>query len=122
MPLTDLSYGYEKPSNPTTGDVWFPAMERNIQRMNDHTHDGDNGARIAAETASISSGAWGSDLGGSKYRKLLTLPAGFTFDAVRIEVRRSTGEMVYPTIEKVSSTTFYLYTNSNALTYTVSYI
>lgn len=97
-------------------------MERNLQKLNDHSHNGVNGARIAATTADVSAGAWGSDLGGSRYRQTITLPSGFTFDTVRIEVRRSTGEMCYPTIEKISSTTFYLYTNDNSLAYKLSYI
>ena len=40
MAISNLSKGYLKPGNPTTGDLWFPAMETNIQLMNDHVHDG----------------------------------------------------------------------------------
>lgn len=121
-PITVLPYGYEKPSNPTYGDVFWPAMERNIQKMNDHTHDGSNGAPIAAVTASVLAAAWGSDLGNGTYRQLITLPGTRTYDATRIEVRRSTGEMAYPTIVKDSATEFYIYTNDPTVAYVISYV
>jgi hypothetical protein len=122
MPITVLSKGYKKPSNPTYGDLWFPAMEDNIQRMNDHTHNGTDGAQIANQTVSASSGSWGSDLGGGSYRQLITTPTGMQYDSTRISVRRSTGEQAYPTLERVSATTFYIYTNNNAITYTLSFV
>lgn len=122
MPLSTLSYGYLKPSNPTFGDQFFPALEDNIQLMNDHTHNGTNGARIAKATSTVSAGSWGSDLGGGAYRQEITLPTGFTFDTVKMEVRRSTGEVTYNTIEKTASTKFYIYTNDNTLAYTIVYV
>lgn len=122
MSITTLSKGYQKPSDPTYGDLFFPALEDNIQLMNDHAHDGVTGAVTPRTVVTASSGSWGSDLGGGTYRQLLTAPTGFTYDDARIEVRRSTGEIVYATIERVSSTTFYLYTNNNAITYTVSFL
>ena len=115
MPISTLSKGYKKPTNPTTGDAWFPAMEENIQRVNDHTHNGSDGALIAVTTQDVLSANWGSDLGGGFYRQLMTLPAGFQFDQTRIEVRTSGGEVVYPKIERVSATTFYVYSNDNTV-------
>lgn len=47
-----LSYGYKKPQDGDTGDVFFPAIEDNIQRVNDHTHDGVNSAFIASQSPS----------------------------------------------------------------------
>lgn len=122
MPIATLSKGYKKPSNPTTGDLWFPAMEDNIQLMNDHVHDGATGTFTPADTATVSSGSWGSDLGGSSYRQTITVPDSRNYDDVRIEVRDSTGVMCYPTIEKINATTFYIYTNDNSKSYTISYV
>lgn len=122
MPITTLSKGYKKPSAPAYGDTVFPAMEENIQLMNDHTHNGTNGALIANTAQSVSSADWGSDLGGGTYRQLLTVPTGFAYDTARMQVRRSTGEAVFPTIERASSTTFYLYTNNNSISYTINYV
>lgn len=122
MPITVLSQGYQKPSDPTAGDLWFAAMEENIQLMNDHTHAGDDGAFIAKSTSSVVAGSWGADLGGGLYRQLITLPDSRTFDTTKLEVRRSTGEVVYAQIERVSATTFYIYTNDNSLDYTIYYV
>lgn len=119
--LITLSFGYEKPTNVGYGAQWFPAMERNVQRMNDHTHDGEDGARIAAETQDVSSDNWSADLGGGSYRQEITMPEGMTFDDARIEVRRE-GEMVYPKIVKTAASKFYLYTNDNSANYTISYV
>lgn len=121
MPLSTLSKGYKKPSNPTSGDLFFPAMEDNIQLMNDHVHNGVTGAITPSATGTALSTDWGSDLGGGSYRQVITMPTGFSFDTTNIQVRRSTGEMVYPTIEKISSTTFYLYTNNNGIAYNILY-
>lgn len=119
--MQTLSYGYKKPQNPDTGDIWFPAMESNMQQLNDHAHNGVDSAFLAVSSQSVLAAAWGSDLGGGRYRQLLTVPTGMTYAGCQIEVRRSTGEVCYPTIERVSSTQFYLYTNDNTLAYTVLY-
>jgi hypothetical protein len=119
---TTLSNGYIKPANPDQGDVFFPAMETNIQLMNDHTHDGSNGNPVASTQQNISAGSWvASAIGGGSYRQLVTLPAGFSYNTVDIWFRLSTGEFVYPTIEKDSATTYYIYTNDNSLAYVASY-
>lgn len=121
MPITELSYGYKKPSTPTPATLWLPAMEENVQLMNDHNHDGVTGARIGDTVQDALAAGW-SAVGSGTYRQLITCPTGFTYATARIEVRRSTGEMVYPTIEQVSANTFYLYTNDNTLEYKISYV
>ena len=98
MPITELSHGYKKPSNPTSGDLFFPALEEAIQKMNDHKHSGTDGEFIASTVQDVLAANWGADIGGGNYRQLLTVPTGMQFDTCRIEVRRSTGEMAYPTI------------------------
>lgn len=122
MPIQTLSHGYEKPTNPTTGDVFWEALERNIQRMNDHDHDGVSAPQIAATVEEVLAANWGADLGNGSYRQLITLPDPMEFDSTRIEVRRSTGEIAYPDIVRVSASTFYIYTNDNSVSYDVSYI
>lgn len=118
--MQTLSYGYKKPANPDTGDLWFPAMETNIQLLNDHTHNGTNSAPVSSTSQSAASGAWVATSNGT-YRQLMTVPAGYSYDTCEVWVKRSTGERAYPTLEKVSTTTFYMYTNDNSLTYTVYY-
>ena len=117
--MTVLSYGYEKPANPDTGDIFFPAMERNIQRLNDHTHNGLNSAPLASRTVSLPSGSWVlAPIGGGLYRQVLTFPGTFTYDTADLWFKLSTGELVYPTVERITSTTVYVYCNDNTKTYT----
>lgn len=118
--MLTLSYGYLKPELDDTGDVWMTAMETNIQAFNDHTHNGTNSAIIPVTTQAISSGSWVATSGGT-YRQLVTLPGALLFDGLSIEMRLSTGHVVYPTIEKVSSTTYYVYINDNSLSLTAVY-
>ena len=120
--ITALSFGYELPDNTATGDQFFPALERNISRMNAHTHDGSDGAQIAANLQELSAEDWSADLGGGSYRQEVTMPGALEFDNTRIEVRTSAGEVVYPTIVKTASNKFYLYTNDNTAEYVVSYV
>lgn len=121
MPLNTLSNGYIQPTNPTYGDLFWPAMEENIQLMNDHTHDGSDGELIAKDTGTAPSGSWGADLGGGTYRQTITMPNNRQYDTTQIEFRLSTGERIYPTVAKVTATTFYIYTNDNSLTFNILY-
>lgn len=118
--MQTLSYGYKKPQNPDQGDVWFPAMEQNVQQVNDHAHNGTDSAPLATRQQSILAANWVAVANGT-YRQLCTVPTGLQFDTCDIWVRRSTGEVAYPTIERVSATTFYLYTNDSSLAYNLKY-
>lgn len=116
--MLTLSYGYKKPQSPDTGDVFFPALEQDLQQLNDHAHDGSDSAPLASRSVSAPSGSWSATSGGT-YRQLVTVPSGLSYDSCEVWVKRSTGERCYPTLERVSSTTFYIYTNDNTLTYTL---
>lgn len=120
--MQTLSYGYEKPQNTDTGDVYFPAMERNIQRLNDHTHDGINSAPLASTSQDILAANWSAaPIGGGLYRQLVTMPSPYLYDTAQIWFKLSSGEFVYPSVERQSGNTFYVYTNDNSLTYTAFY-
>lgn len=122
MPVSTLSKGYKKPSNPTTGDLWFPALEDDIQLMNDHVHDGDTGAITPAVAQAISSGSWVAVAGGDgMYTQTITMPTGRTFDAADISFRLSTGEFVYPSVTRVSNSQYSITTNDNSKSYIAIY-
>lgn len=117
-----LSYGFKLPESGDRGSIWFPALEDDIQQLNDHTHDGSNSAALAATaiqsgTVSVPSGSWASD-GTGRYKQTVTCPAGFTMDYHIQIVIASSGNLIHPTIEKLSGTTFRIYTLDNTLTYT----
>lgn len=117
-----LSYGYEKPQNTDTGDIVFPALERNWQRVNDHTHDGINSAPLSSTSQTIYDFFWTlAPIGGGVYRQLVTIPSPYDYDTADIWFRLSTGEFVYPSIERVSANSFYIYTNDPTLEYTAYY-
>jgi hypothetical protein len=43
-----LSNGYKLPETGDFGDVWFPALEDNITRVNSHNHDGNNSEKLSS--------------------------------------------------------------------------
>jgi hypothetical protein len=122
MAITTLSYGYKKPSNPTTGDLFFPAMEDNIQQLNDHNHNGVNSAPLSAFIDVISSAGWTSaPQGGGVYRQAVTMPAGFDFDVCQIWFKTTNGECLYPTVERIGSSSYYIYSNDNTADFQAYY-
>lgn len=120
--MTTLSYGYLLPQNTDTGDEWFSALEFDIQRLNDHTHNGTNSAPIAKSTASLPSGSWiAAPIGGGLYYQDYTFSNPFNYDSFLFDFRLSTGELVFPTVERLASNQIRVYTNDNSKTYTMGW-
>lgn len=123
---TTLSYGFVKPQTGDKGSEFFPALEDDIQQLNDHTHNGVNSAQITAAsiiavTQNVSAAGW-SLVSNGRYRQLVTMTGGLAYDNVAIQIRDQSTKNVYLSgIEKVSSNTFYVYSIDNTLTLTVSY-
>lgn len=123
--MLTLSYGFKKPETNDKGPVVFPAMEDNIDQINDHNHDGANSSKLLATAIessiqTILSANWVS-VGAGQYRQLVTVPAGFDFDTVQIGFRLPSGHYLLPTVERVSDTTYYVYTNDNSTNYIAVY-
>lgn len=123
--IQSLSYGYLKPQTGDQGTTLFTDLAANIQRLNDHSHNGTDStlltaASVTAITQTISSGSWSATSNGN-YRQLVTLPGSLTYNAISITIKDSSGDIVFPTIEKVSSTTYYVYTNDNSQSWTAVY-
>lgn len=116
--MITLSYGYKKPEAGDRGSVFFPAMEDNIQRLNDHSHNGIDSAPLSA--TSFASGSvtalaagWALVYSG-KYKQTKSTPPGFTMDSYNITCRdTATGNIIYPTIDKITATSFDIYSPSN---------
>ena len=129
--MLTLSYGYYKMETGDRGAVWFPAIEDNFQRLNDHTHNGTDSALIppssivkTAFKTVISGASWGVDLGGSTYRQTITVPAGvaeINNYLVQFYVT-ATGERVFLEVVRVSATTYYVYSNLSTLAVTALYV
>jgi hypothetical protein len=123
--MLTLSYGYKKPQAGDRGSVWFPAMEENIQKLNDHNHDGVNtaaisGSNIASANVIALAANWGAEVRPGVYRQLMSMPSGFSFDNCIAQVKLHTsGHIVNLTVERVSGSSFYLYTCDNTESYKV---
>lgn len=118
MSTTLSPSGLKKPASPDTGATFWTDLANAIQRLNDHTHSGADSS-LLAKTQSIPSGSWSAY--GSGYRQLVTLASGLLVSSISIQIRDASGHMVYPTIEKVSSNTYYVYTNDNTQNWTAVY-
>lgn len=118
--MLTLSYGYKKPQSNDKGPVVFPALEDNIQQLNDHTHDGTDSAKlpsssVEAVTQAISAASW-TLVSGGLYKQTVTLPGGIDYDKISITIHDdATGHLLYLTIEKVSSSQYDVYINDNSL-------
>jgi hypothetical protein len=124
-----LSNGYKLPATGDKGSSFFPDLEFDIQRLNDHTHDGSNSNKISVAnltklTQTLLAASWVATTGGT-YRQLVTLPATGDYDSVipkfQISGGSEDGSIIYPSVEKVSSTTYYVYINDNTLALKVVY-
>lgn len=126
--MITLSYGYKKPQNGDRGAAgFFTPMEDNIQRLNDHTHDGTNSAPLPAQSIlgvaqnilAVNWVTYGGPTG--FYRQLVTVPPGFDYDKVFISFRTTAGHYIFPSVEKVSTTQYYVYITDNTLSLVAVY-
>lgn len=124
--MQTLSNGYQKPENGDKGSVFFPALASNIQKLNDHNHNGTNSelltsASSAAVTQSLLAASW-SLQGDGMYRITVTMPSDIGYDTHNIQFRLTAGgAIVHLSTEKVSATSFYVYSNDNSIDVTVFY-
>jgi len=114
--VNTLSNGYFVPEDGDFGDVWFDAIEANIQRVNDHSHNGVDSARIPSVSVQAVTGAIAVDdfvvQPDGRFRALSTVPAGGNFDTLQVIYRDpTTNEQMYLSYERVSATQFYTYIN-----------
>ncbi len=117
-----LSYGYIQPANNDPGSVWFPALNDNITRLNDHNHDGVDSAPISAGlitsgSLTIASASWAAD-GTGRYKQTVTLPGGFSLDVNAVVFKLPNGTVVYPSFDRLSATSMTVYFIDNTITLT----
>jgi len=112
-----LSKGFKLPETGDFGDVWFPALEDNIQQLNDHDHNGVNSPKISAVALTgyvdtVLQAAF-IDQGNGYYRALISVPGGLTVDNFVITVKDpTTKDIMYLKQEKFNASSYYLFTNS----------
>lgn len=131
MSATTTTYGYKMPTRNDRGSEVFDALEANITRSDIHSHDGSNGAKInpkdfSKTTTTLALASWVAVAGQTgTYRQLLTVPAGYTLDESLVKCfvgsGSEAGNILFLSIEKVSSTTAYVYINDNTIDVKVTY-
>lgn len=120
--MQTLSFGYKMPENSDTGDVFWDALAFDINRLNNHNHDGLNSSRLSSGAGNIDAASWSAVAGvAGLYQQTVIVPTGFSYDTAAIWFKLSTGEYVYPSVERVSSSSYKVYTNDNSKTYVAYY-
>jgi hypothetical protein len=128
MPTT-LTYGRKVPLDGER--TFWDNLEANIARDDAHTHDGSDSAAVPAKnithgTSSLLAANWAAVAGESgTYRQLVTVPTGYTeksfAKAFFINSGSEDGFQFFPSVERVSDTTFYVYINDNTVDVKVVY-
>lgn len=123
-----LSYFFKKPETGDKGSVFWPALEEDIQQLNDHTHDGVNSAllspfAITAITQSLLAANWVATSGGT-YRQLVVMPGVATLDSHYVVFKDQTAatKQLFLETEKVGANTYYVYINDNSVDITAYYL
>ena len=101
MAIQTLTFGYKLPQTGDKGSVFFPALEDNIQRLNDHDHDGSDSARltsksVTAVTGTIASASWSGVSGKTGlFSQTVTMPTGFTYANFIVSFRDTSGDSLF---------------------------
>ena len=125
--MQTLSYGIKKPEDGDKGSSFFPALEDDLQQLNDHDHDGVDSApilstNITSVQQALSAALWVAVSGGT-YRQLVTVPNGKLYDNSFIFFRNTADKsQMFLGVEKVSSTTYYVYINDSTIDITAYYV
>lgn len=122
--MQTLSNGYLLPDTGDRGSTWFPALESNIQKINDHNHNGSNSEKLTSEsvvstTQQIIPGDWALQ-GNGLYRATVLMPGSLEFDTKLISLRTN-NKIVLGDIQRVTANSFYVFVNDNTLTVDVVY-
>lgn len=126
---TTLSHGYKKP---TAGDRGFwTDLETNITLTNNHTHNGTDGEQISPKnlnksTATISSGSWAAVVGhAGTYKQTITVPTGYAVNSMQVKFYVTgggeDGHEVFPSVRKVTATTYDVFINDNTVSLVAVY-
>lgn len=119
--MLTLTFGYKKPQTGDRGSVFWPALEDDIQQLNDHTHNGVNSANITsaavtAVTQTFASGAW-TTVGDGTFTLSVTHSAGTTRETHAPLIKADTNAAnegfgtLHPKIVYSSTTVFVLTVN-----------
>ena len=126
-------YGYEIPeAGDESSTEWQPGITKNWERLNNHSHNGIDSAKIAfANIQKVSTLVYQADwvaTGNGDYSAIVNLPAGYTFNNTTMVFTISTvghtdeGARIYPGIVKISNTSFNVFVNDNTIDLEVLFV
>lgn len=129
--METLSNGVKKPVDGDRGSVFWDALESNAQIQNDHSHDGVDSellsfASVEKDYVLVTSSLWLAS--GNYYRKSVPMPAGFEWGVRDIQVFGSggsyglDGSRLYPKLEKITATIFYVYMPVNDQALNIAFV
>jgi hypothetical protein len=115
---------YQKPSSGDQGNTVYDTIEEFMERMANHNHDGGDSKEISLNIAKdievfeIGVDLVWENLSNGEYRANLPVPVATTYDA---SIRKfflaptttTDFKEFYPTVEKISNSNYYVYTNNN---------
>jgi hypothetical protein len=111
-----LSKGWKLPETGDFGSEWFPALEDNIVQLNSHKHDGLDSEQIEGIALkgffiTVPQASF-VDQGNGYYRALVNVPQGKPLSDFMVSVKDPvTKDPVYLKQERVTDTSFYLFSN-----------
>jgi hypothetical protein len=121
-----LSYGYIKNQTGDKGSVFFPDLEFNIQRVNDHNHNGANSSKLTnsaidSATQTLLAAAWSFVV--DEYKQTVTVPSGVDLSKHCPRFKHSvTGELLFLSVVILTDTTYDVFINDNTVDLQVAYI
>lgn len=124
--MQTLTYGYKKPETNDKGPIVFPALQDDIQQINDHDHNGANSKKITSASIDLApqtilAANWVS-LGGGNFHQQVNLLPGYVYDNVTLSFRDPvTGAYIHPSVVRISQGIMDVFTNDGASDMTVLY-
>lgn len=116
--MITLTFGRKLPQDGDKGNLFFDALEANIQRDDSHTHDGLNSPKIpssSSESVEQALAASWTDAGGGTFTQNVTMPTGLLFDKCSISFRvasgADTGCVFYPSVKRLTLNTYQISVN-----------
>lgn len=132
--MQTLTYGYKLPEDGDKGSVFFPALAFDIQRLNDHDHDGQNSTKLTAQSVgalidstSIVAANWVAVAGKpGTFKQNVAMPPNTDFDSygiyIQIKNGGNAGLVIFPGIVKTATAAYDLYVNDNTLNLIAKYL
>ena len=130
--MLTLTKGFFKPQTGDKGSVWFPAMETNMQKLNDHVHNGTDSQKLTsialdAAVQTVTSAGWNTPVSGV-YEQTVDItaafPSGISYDThtLVIRVNDADAEVVYLKTKRITATSFKMYSNDASLAVKILYL